>query len=259
MRHPERHIALPGTHNIRDLGGYPTLGGRATEWRRVLRGDSPHRLDAAGQARLRDEGLRTVIDLRTAAEAAAAPNPFATAPGIAYHRLPLFDTLAPDAMIEEAARGDDPLRVFYEAAVEERAAALREILSAVAAAPEGGVLVHCTAGKDRTGLVAALVLGAAGVPEDAIVADYALTESMISALVAEFLELARRRRADTDAYARVLAAPAETMRATLARLAERHGSVEAYLARIGLPEGDRSALRDRMLGQRPVDLGRGRA
>ena len=248
MTAPARTLALPGAHNLRDLGGYAAEGGRITRWRRVLRADSPHGLAPEGLARLKAEGLRTVIDLRTADEAAAQPNPFAADPAVAYRALPLVPDLAPAALFAEAARGGDVLGAFYARALEEHRAAMRDVLSAVASAPDGAVMVHCTVGKDRTGLVAALVLAVAGVAQETIVADYALTEAMIAALAAGLIDQARRHGADPAAMARLMAAPAGTMRATLAGLAARHGSVTGYLDRIGLPPGDRSALRDRMLG-----------
>jgi protein-tyrosine phosphatase len=248
MTVPVRHLALPGAHNLRDLGGYATEDGRLTRWRRVLRADSPHGLSPEGRARLRAEGVRCVIDLRTADEAAAQPNPFAADPGVTFRALPLVPDLAPAALLAEAARGGDVLGGFYTRALEEHRAAMRDVLSAIAAAPEGAVMVHCTVGKDRTGLVAALVLAVAGVGEEAIVADYALTEAMIATLAAGMIDNARRHGADPAAVARLMAAPEGTMRATLAGLAARHGSVAGYLDRIGLAPGDRSALRDRLLG-----------
>lgn len=244
MNATPRHIALPGTYNLRDLGGYRGAGGALTRWRRLWRADSPHRLDAAAQARLVAQGLGTVIDLRTAAEVAAAPNPFAARPGVVWHHLPVFDALAPAALL--AAAAPDPLLPFYRAALDERAEALHAILTAIAAAPPGAVMFHCTVGKDRTGIVAALLLGLAGVATEDIVADYTLTEALTADLVETLIAAAPS--GDTPAARRLLAAPAETMRATLAHLVGAHGSIPDYIDRIGLSPGDRAALADRLLG-----------
>jgi len=240
-----RHIALEGAYNIRDLGGYATAQGTQTAWRRFLRADSPHALSEAGQTALQAEGLGTVIDLRTAAEIAELPNPFARRAGVVYAHRPLFTALAPLKLAGEA-DGAHPLLGFYLGALDDRHEALQDIMTLIAGADEGAVMFHCTAGKDRTGLVAALLLGLAEVSADDIVADYALTEGLISGLVAGFLETARQRGGDVTAYARLLAAPAATMRDTLGHLEARYGSVPRYLAHIGVAPGDISALSDRL-------------
>ncbi len=248
---PERVIALPGLHNLRDLGGYATAAGGAIPWRRLLRADSPHRLDRAGAAGLEAEGLGTVVDLRTAAELSEAPNPFAARPTVTYAHLPVFDALAPATL---AARGgQEPLAAFYRDMLDHRHEALREILIVIAGARPGAVLFHCTAGKDRTGLIAALLLGLADVAPEDILADYAMTEALIAPLVAEFLAAARARGGDTVAYARLLRAPATTMEATLDHLGRRYGGVRGYLRHIGLPAGDIAALEDRLRAADPDD------
>lgn len=242
-----RHLVLPGVHNIRDLGGYATARGTRTAWRRFLRADSPHALDAGGQARLQAEGLATVIDLRSEAEVAENPNPFARRAGVAYVNQPVFRSIAPAAL---AAAGDqpdaDPLLHFYQTALDTRHEALREIMTLIAGAGNGAVMFHCTAGKDRTGIVAALLLGIAEVSAEDIVSDYTLTEGLITAMVARFLEMAREKGQDVQAYARLLKAPAPTMQATLAHLDSRYGSVPRYLRHIGVTPGDITALTDRM-------------
>ena len=240
-----RHIALEGAYNIRDLGGYATAQGTQTAWRRFLRADSPHALSEDGQARLQAEGLATVIDLRTGAEIAQTPNPFAKRAGVQYVHRPLFTELAPGTLAATA-DGSCPLLGFYQGALDDRHEALSDIMTLIAGADEGAVMFHCTAGKDRTGLVAALLLGLAEVSPEDIVADYALTEGLITELVAGFLEMSRQKGGDVVAYARLLAAPAATMRDTLAHLEARYGSVPRYLAQIGVAPGDITALSDRL-------------
>ncbi len=243
-----RRLAVEGAHNLRDLGGYRTRGGELTPWRRFLRADSPHRLSPAGIERLEGEGLGTVIDLRTTAECAAMPNPFAARPGVSYIHQPVFEELAPLNLAGVDFAGGDPLLDFYRIALDDRHEALREILVLIAAVPKGAVMFHCTVGKDRTGIVAALLLGLAEVAPDDIVADYAMTGPLIGPLVAEFLEHTRARGDDADKHARLLAAPAATMQAALGHIETRYGSVARYLAHIGVPPGDRSALLDRLRG-----------
>ena len=241
-----RRLVLEGAHNLRDLGGYRTRGGQLTPWRRFLRADSPHRLTPAGIERLEGEGLTTVVDLRTEAELTAMPNPFAARPGVTYLHQPVFEELAPLNLAMIDFEGGDPLLDFYRSALDDRHEALREILIMIAGVPEGAVMFHCTVGKDRTGLVAALLLGLAEVSADDIVADYAMTGPLIGPLVAEFL--AQARAEDRDTHARLLSAPAATMQAALGHIETRYGSAAGYLHYIGVPRGDRSALLDRLRG-----------
>jgi protein-tyrosine phosphatase len=251
MTHPPRdlrRLAIEGAHNLRDLGGYRTRDGDLTPWRRFLRADSPHRLTPTGIDRLEGEGLRTVIDLRTRSELAAMPNPFANRPGVHYIHQPVFEDLAPLNLAGLDFEGGDPLFEFYRTALDDRHEALREILVMIAAVPEGAVMFHCTVGKDRTGIVAALLLGLAEVAPEDIVSDYAMTEPLIGPLVSEFLEHTRARGEDADKHARLLAAPAATMQSALAHIELRYGSVAGYLNHIGVPPGDRSALLDRLRG-----------
>lgn len=240
-----RHIALSGAYNIRDLGGYRTKSGLRTLPRRLLRADSPHRLSDTDIDRLLATGLRTVIDLRASHERDAAPNRLEGLEGVDCLHLPVFDALAPDHVSADAPRGGDPLIGFYVRTLDTRQPALREVFQAIAEAPPGAVLFHCTAGKDRTGLVAALALETAVVDEDEIVADYVRTKALIADLVAEFLELARANGTDLAAYRRVLDCRPDTMRAALAHLRQTYGSAPEYLAGIGLDRAqvDRVAAR----------------
>lgn len=243
-----RHLPVPGMHNLRDLGGYATADGRTTQWRRILRGDGVHALPPPAVDSLRAEGLGTVVDLRGQAEIAREPNPFAAHPGVVYHNHPVFDELAPATMADaRPGTADSPLMGFYRIALEDRSAALRAILSTIATAPPGAVLFHCTAGKDRTGIVAALVLGAAGVDRQTIVEDYALTGDLIGPLAAMLLDRTRRNGGDVERHARLLACEPPTMAAMLDMLDRRHGGIPGYLRDIGLPAGDLSTLRDRLL------------
>ncbi|MCC6000984.1 MAG: tyrosine-protein phosphatase [Pararhodobacter sp.] len=255
MSMARRHITLQGVHNIRDLGGYATARGTQTAWRRFLRADSPHALGEQGQARLQAEGLATVIDLRTESEIAQLPNPFAQRDGVRYAHQPLFRALAPAALAAVGNDdGADPLLAFYRSALDTRHESLREIMMLIAASGDGAVMFHCTAGKDRTGLVAALLLGLAEVSAEDIIADYAMTEGLIAEMVAGFLAAAERDGRDVVAYARLLAAPAPTMRNTLGHLQASYGTVPRYLAHIGVPPGDIAALTDRLQDPAPHPL-----
>lgn len=242
MRAMSRHLPVRGAYNIRDLGGYTTAGGGMIPWRRFLRADSLHRLDPSDVTRLHDEGLRLVIDLRTPQEVASAPNPFAAFADVHFANLPLFDDLSPQAMSRAEVADAHPLLTFYLTALETRATAICTVLSTMAELPEGGVLFNCTAGKDRTGIIAALLLGIADVDRDQIIADYALTADLIPDLVEEFLDLSRARGGDVESYARLLESPATAIAATLDHIDQSYGGVTGYLEKIGLPRSDLQRL-----------------
>jgi len=245
-----RHIPLPGSHNIRDLGGWPTPHGE-TAFRRALRADSLHRLDEEGLEALRDLGLTLVVDLRRAEELALAPNPFARGvPGVRYVHVSLFEDLDPsgEALVAAAAE-PDLLLALYRLALARRGAAFVEVLSLIARAGPGAVLFHCAAGKDRTGMIAAFLLLLAGAEPETASADYAATADRLPDLLA-----ALRRDAEAHGQAlnpALLAADAETMRALLRHLEDGHGGAEAYLRRHGMSGADLAALRARF---RPAPL-----
>lgn len=236
----DRHLAIAGTFNVRDLGGYAHTGG-TTAWRRFLRADGLHRLDAAGIDALEQLGVATVIDLRRDDELEQQPNPFRDHTSVAYRHISLFEDLAPSGMT-----GDDVLLDLYLRALAERGPVIVEVLNAIANAGDGTVLFHCTAGKDRTGIIAAMLLSLAGVAEHVIVSDYALTKERIAPAIADFVADAEARGVDVEAFRPLLACEAPTMAAMLAHLADRHGSVAAYLASIGLDAATADRLRSRL-------------
>lgn len=244
----KRRLDIPGLLNVRELGGYRTSYGRTTKWRRLLRGDGLHRVTHEGIQLLIAEGLTSVIDLRSRKELEEEPNPYLDAGHTGFYHKPIYDDLAPAMMAMHEAAEDDPLVAFYLTALLERSEAVRDILATIAAAPNGAILFHCTVGKDRTGLVAALLLEIAGVDRETILADYSLTGDFIADLVEELLDRTRQSGGDTERHAQFLACAPLTMATTLEQVDQRHGSVSGYLKDIGLTAGDLSNLRDRLLG-----------
>lgn len=237
---PTRHLPIVGTYNIRDLGGYAADGGQ-TRWRALFRADSLHRIDAEGVATLVEHGVRTIVDLRQPSELEHQPNPLAAHPGVRYHNVSLFDAVVPPP------GSADVLLEMYKLALANRGAALNAILTAIAEAQDGAVLFHCTAGKDRTGIVAALLLSVAGVDRDTIGRDYAVTAQMIAPMVDELIAGAKARGADVESFRPMLASNPETMAAFLAHLAEVHGGVAAYLDSIGVDALTQRKLRARLV------------
>lgn len=240
---PTRHLPIKGTYNVRDLGGYATSGGQ-TRWRRLLRADALHRLDEEGVETMLASGVTTVIDLRHGDELTHQPNPFNGHTTVIYHNISLLDGLAPAQMDE-----GDVLLELYKLALMQRQPTLAQVLRIIADAPPGAVLFHCTAGKDRTGIVAALLLGIAGVEPALIVEDYALTARLIAPIVADITAGAVARGADPASFQRLLASEPATMAATLAFITAEFGSIAAYIERIGLTPNTIERLRNRLVGE----------
>jgi protein-tyrosine phosphatase len=238
-----RRLAWEGCVNARELGGYPAADGLQTRWGAVVRSDSPAALTGAGRAAMAAYGVRAIVDLRLATELADAPNPFAEPGdhGIVYTNVSFIDPAAapPDAVTTLA---DDYLEMLdrYRRPV-------AEAVTAVAKAPPGVVLVHCAAGKDRTGLVAALLLGLVGVPAETVAADYALTGEALRPVIEVWLDSDPDERAEREALLARYAPTAEVMLEVLGRLTERYGGVEPYLLEAGVAPADLDRIRDRLL------------
>lgn len=231
----DRHVALPGSYNIRDLGGYPTKGGRTTAWRRVLRADSLHRLEAAATEKLIEMGLTCVIDLRYEDEVIAGLNPFRGLGTVRYHHISLFDQLRPQQPrpTQESVAEIDLLLARYCKALKERRAAIADVLRIIADT-EGLVLFHCTAGKDRTGIIAAFVLLAAGVARETICEDYALTGPLIQPMLDGLIAQARADGRNLDNFLPLLACDPETMKKMLDHLDEEYDGPGPYFELLGL-------------------------
>lgn len=242
-----RLIRLAGAHNVRDLGGYAAMGGGETRWRSILRGDGLHLLNENDIGVLVNEGLRTVIDLRSARELEIEPNPFASRSIIQYRNIPLFGALSPI----DAVRGTNgvpfDMAARYRDAIDQCRGPIAEVLTSVAEADDGIVLFHCSAGKDRTGIIAALLLSLAGVDDDTIIADYALTASIAVPLIERLRWQALARGTDPHLVEGFLASRPETMRATISHLNENYGGTFRYLAGMGLDERILRKLTSRLL------------
>jgi protein-tyrosine phosphatase len=242
-----RRLAWEGCLNARDLGGYATADGQETRWGAVVRSDSLAALTSAGRAALADYGVRAIVDLRLPGELADDPNPFAEPGdhGIAYTNMSIID---PAAGFPPAT---STLAESYLWMLDRFRGFVAEVLASIAGAPEGTVLIHCAAGKDRTGLISALLLGLVDVPAETIAADYALTAEYLRPRDEEWLEHGPGERAEREAMAARFAPTAEVMREVLQKLTERYGGVEPYLTGAGVTPAQRRLLRDRLLAPGP--------
>jgi protein-tyrosine phosphatase len=234
---PARRLPLAGAYNLRDVGGYPAADGGQTRWRTLFRADSLHRLTVEEQEALLEYGVRTVIDLRRPDETASAPNVFAASPRVRYLHLSITDS-APDPNGPSIA-----LDELYRRILDDRQAQLGAVLTALSEEGAFPAVVHCTAGKDRTGLIVALLLGIAGVPPEQIVEDYALSAVYLAETF--WAEVSARLTAagiPLERYRQLLASAPETMVATLAYLDERYGGAVGYAAHLGLVDRQLATL-----------------
>ncbi|MFC4067803.1 tyrosine-protein phosphatase [Actinoplanes subglobosus] len=238
-----RSLPFTKAYNFRDVGGYAGLDGRRVRWRRLFRADSLHRMrEADGQA-FAALGIRTVIDLRREFEV----EKFGRVPeehGVDYRNLVIrhveWDGIEHSADVPHERWLADRYLNFAEDGREGIAGSLRVIANAEAAP----VVVHCMAGKDRTGTVCALTLSLLGVSDEDIAADYALTTEAMRPLT-EYLLRASPETVKGNEH--MFDSPAEAMLLFLDDLRALHGSVESYIREIGLTDDDLHSLRSHLL------------
>jgi protein-tyrosine phosphatase len=232
---PARHVELEGCCNFRDLGGYPAAQGRRTRWRTLFRADGLSTLSEADFAVLSALGIRNVVDLRTSLEVEARGR-FPDHEAISYHHLPLTDTL-PGA--EDVPAWDDSSFVArrYASYLDGDAPSVGVVLRLLADQANLPAVFHCSVGKDRTGVLAAIVLGFLGVPDDVIVDDYALSARAMS----QILERLRAEYPDSEeVVARfapvILSVEPESMAGFLSEVRARHGSWDDMARQLGLED-----------------------
>jgi protein tyrosine/serine phosphatase len=240
---------LENVFNLRDLGGYQGLGGRCVVEGRLYRADGLNRLSEADAAVVARLGIRTVVDLRTIGERerwGSAPTHLFGATAL---HLPIISELWP---LYEETDDHDPVAYLIERYHEmtvDGAASFATLLGILADDPDAAPLVfHCSAGKDRTGVTAAILLGLLGVADEVIAADYAQTSVAMDDLVA-WIRAHNPESADSmvDQPSTFLACPAEAMSGFLAELSARFGSIESYVESIGVPATTVDRLRSHFL------------
>ena len=246
-----RDLLWDGLLNVRDLGGHPTEDGGETRYDSIIRADSVRQLSDQGWAALVDYGVKTIVDLRTNDELAADLP--AELPAKVLH-IPFFETDTSEwkeieTQLDAAARAapDVPTAtrevylIFLEHFGRNVAAAIR----AVANAPEGGVVIHCAGGKDRTGLLTAFLLHLAGVEMDEIAADYALSEERLRPRHEQWFADAESEE-ELKRMKRMSQTPAESIQGVFQELERRHGSVEGFLRDAGLTDDELDRARARL-------------
>lgn len=265
-----RWIDLEGADNVRDLGGLPTVDGRAVQPHRLIRSDSLQSLTESDVRHLVDDlAVRSIADLRTGVEVdTEGPGPMTYEPLVDIHHLSLF----PEAGVNTDAVADDededapvvlpwqnrPTTLsdeerrrgaaeIYQRYLLDRADSILDALRLIARS-DGATIVHCAAGKDRTGVVVAMALAEVGVQPAAIIDDYALSAERVKATITR---LASRRTYAMDLDAGIDVdrhkPRADTMERLLAAMDELHGGIPAWLRAHGWTDADATALRRRLL------------
>lgn len=245
---PRRLVRLDAVHNFRDIGGYPTADGRTTRWGKLFRADGLYRLTPADIEVIRGLGLRTVIDLRTAAELEERGTfPVQHHPVQFHHVSVITNTWTADDAEGEHDEADF-LERAYLSILDEGEERLAEALVKLAEPGALPAVFHCAAGKDRTGLLAMMVLGCLEVLPEYIVADYAMT----AAGMQRMRDWARREQ--PELFERLSSGPVifsssvpEAMRRMIAHVSEWHGSIPGFVRALGVPDDVVQHLRAELL------------
>ena len=244
--HPDRIVALQGASNFRDLGGYPGLHGRPVRWRQLFR--APHLADLtlADQALLAGLGVARAFDFRGLDERAATPY---SVPGISQHSLSIEPSVTHrmQEMVATGQRLTAPvvaglMRELYRGLVNDHAPRYAELFAHMLEGDDTPLVFHCTAGKDRTGIAAALLLLALGVSREVVMADFLLTNLHYRH------PLAPASDTSPDVLAVLWSVQDNFLLTALDAMDRDQGGVERYLAqRIGLTPQAKLALQTRYL------------
>lgn len=265
--HDSQWLQLEGVVNMRDLGGLPTDDGGSIRPGRLIRSDNLQELSvAAARTLVEDMGVTDVVDLRTHAEVAEeGDGPLRASPKVTFHHLTLYpegaglppadpdglpgaastETAHPDRSIKAEDGHDDYWSDEYLGYLTARPDSVLAALRAIARS-QGAVLVHCAAGKDRTGTVVGLALKVAGVTEDAIVADFAASAGKVPEILARLRGRPAYRENLRGKTAESQTPRSDTMRGLLGTLRSHHGGVGGWLALNGWTPEDTDRLRRKL-------------
>lgn len=232
---PLRRLPLQGTSNTRDLGGYPCAGG-VTRWRAFVRSDRPDSLTAEDLAFLKAYGVANAVDLRGDTECQRRPSRLDEAAGFTLLHVPISDQIH-DIDYE----GDLPgsMSGLYIELLDNVGADIARVFRFFAGAT-GGCLFNCTVGKDRTGVVAMLLLSLAGVADADIVADYMMTEVYMRSFIGDHM-------AEQEIPLYVLRSKPDSMWRALEHLNGTWGGAEKYLLGVGLSADELATIKARLV------------
>ncbi len=236
-------LDIEGGYNIRDLGDYPTKGGHPTRRGILIRSGNLQNLSAIAQQQVVDYGVKTIIDLRDEWETERFPNPFVQSNSVSCLNLPLIgNTLSNNPTWKAETRNYTALAELYFKYLDHCQCQLGTIVAAIAE-NAFSTLFYCHAGKDRTGIVAALLLGVVGVPDATIAEDYALSAAQITHLTKQWPEDAVQHGQDMHQFERDVASHPETMLSMLDYISRRYEGVANYLNHCGVSDNQLEHIR----------------
>ena len=241
----ERKIPLEGCFNFRDLGGYPTRDGAHVRWRRMFRADGLQSLTEEDVQHLRDElHLHDIIDLRSTAELNNDGRGLLAETSIRFHHVPFFDgdTKA------QTPPADMTLDTMYLGMIERATDPIARSIRALAATePDASAVYHCAAGKDRTGVLSAILLSLLGVEDQLIVADYALSQDNMDQVIERLDTLRGYDEVWQELPPETLHARPETMQGLIQQMNDRWGGFTGYVKSIGIQDEEIEQFRERSL------------
>ena len=251
----ERRVPIEETHNFRDLGGYATQNGRRVKWGRAFRADGLARIRSRGRALLKQMGIRLVCDFRAPTEIDQAPDNLPEDGSIEYLNLPIvshgFDTV--EAM-KRLRKGDTSwltdtfMPEGYIRNIEGFAPIWGTVIQNLSLSENRALVFHCTAGKDRTGICAALILLVLGVPQETVIYDHGLSNVYLGPFLEKFLGYLDQFGVDRNKILPYLSAPREAIVAALDHIGTQYGSAEKYLlSKAGISQETLDLLKQELL------------
>ena len=250
-----RVLGLQGAPNFRDIGGYETVDGRHVRWRMVFRSDALSSITQADEARIARLHIVSEVDLRTVQERVSGPDRWLRPPNNIYESpkpslAPLIGPML--ASVKDALSARAWLQGFYARMPDQYRTEYARLFQDLALGQEP-LLIHCTAGKDRTGVASAILLSALGVPRQAVVADYTLTETLSPPTVGTAAATSSRAngalaRLPADARMELSRSEDSFILAALRSIDQEYGSVDGYLrTALGLSDADIAKLKARLI------------
>lgn len=239
----ENYVRLPleNASNVRDLGGYPSMNNELTNFGYLLRGDDLSKLNQKDIQFLLEYGLSSVIDLRSDNELVTHPDPFAVIEEVHYKHISLIeqDVIDP-AFVSKIMKNPETflLEMNFEF-VKNGTKGIKEVFDFIAE-QKGGVLFHCTAGKDRTGLIAMLLLGLVGVSKLDILTNYMVTEIYIR-------ESLSTKDKENKIPKELLQSKPEYIEPIIDYILETFGGFEEYLLHIGVEKNNLDTIISRFV------------
>ncbi|MCD7744960.1 MAG: tyrosine-protein phosphatase [Lachnospiraceae bacterium] len=213
-------LQLDGAKNVRDLGGYPTKSGMTANGA-FLRADGLQNLSDNDLEKLAEYGVCRVIDLRSEREKEYMPDRVGN---MAYFHVGMLDQMNSKGF---KGQGPESMYALYQSLLDYSAEQIGTVMHLLAEVKEGAALFHCTAGKDRTGIITMLLLELAGVPKESIIADYSVTETYMKDVFARQKEQAAANGIEIKDY--MLQSKPEDMDRTIEYFHQKYSDAETYL------------------------------